>query len=202
MKLFADSITKDEINQLPIIKFEGNVEVIATEERLLEAINILRKESILGFDTETKPSYKKGARNTIALIQISTEKDAFLFRIIDKKIPQAIIDLCKSSDHLKVGVALRDDIKELKRLVKFEHKGFVDLANIANDLKIKNTGLRSLAAIFLKFRISKQAKLTNWENSDLTQAQIIYAATDAWIGREIALHLINKKIVPKIVENI
>lgn len=192
---FSETITKEEINNMPLIKFEGKVHIITKESEVEEVVPILLKEAILGFDTETRPNYKKGQKNPVALLQFSTDKDAYLIRLNHVKFSQPLIDLCSSPTTLKIGLALRDDIKDLTRLKPFVHRGFVDLSEIATDLKIKNTGLRSLAGIFLKSRISKQAKLSNWENKELTAAQISYAATDAWVSRKIFTYLVENKII-------
>ena len=118
----------------------------------------------------------------MSLLQLSTPEQAYLFRINEIVFGGPLADLLANPDIVKVGVAIRDDIKALKKLCPFEDKGFVELADLARDHKIESLGLRSMAGLLLGFRISKKAKLSNWAQSKLTSAQIFYAATDAWVG--------------------
>ncbi len=185
---FIKSITKEEINQLPIAQFDGPIELITDIEKTDLAVEELMKEQILGFDTETRPTFKKGDHHDVSLLQLSTDKKAYLFRLNHIKLPQSLIKLF-SSPIIKVGVAINNDLIALKALHPFTPQGFIDLADMARELKIKTLGLRSLAAIFLDIRISKSSKLTNWENEKLTHPQQVYAATDAWIGHRLYTHI-------------
>jgi ribonuclease D len=182
---YPKSISKEEINTLPLLIFKGKIELIDTNEKALKAAEALKNERLLGFDTETRPSFNKGESYALSLLQLSTEHNAYLFRLGQITLPQTIIDLLSDESVTKAGVGILDDLKALQKSVKFGPEGFVDLAREAEKRGYKNFGLRALTAIFLGQRLSKAAKLTNWDRSDLTQAQLNYAACDAYVGVEI-----------------
>lgn len=175
-------ITKDEINELPSIRFSGKLHLITQRDDCRRAVEALRRELILGFDTETRPAFKKGEEYRISLLQLSTKNDAYLFRLNQYAFDNDLMDLLSDSSIIKAGVAVRDDIKGLRKLKDFNPGGFVEIAELGKQLKIKQLGLRSLAALLLNVRISKQFRLTNWEKQNLNEDQLRYAATDAWIG--------------------
>jgi len=191
--IFREEISNEEIKQLPRKVFNGDIFLIDTERKLEIAIPLLKEYRILGFDTETKPSFKKGKSNSTALIQLATEDKAFLFRLNKIGFPKALADLLANENILKIGVAIRDDLNELKRLQTFEPAGFIDLQETAKDLNIKNISLKKLAAIVLNFRISKSQRVSNWEQEILSPAQLKYAATDAWVCYEL-YQKINSKL--------
>ncbi len=186
-------ITKQEIMELPLSFFEGEIHVISSEKGTEQAMGVLKKEKIIGFDTETKPVFKKGVTHSVALLQLSTKTQAFLFQLKQTGLPQCLIELLSSKSTKKVGVAIHDDIKFLQKLKYFEPGGFIELADMAKERKIVNLGLRSLFALSLGGRLSKGAQLSNWENKELTRAQQIYAATDAWAGLLIYLNMEENK---------
>lgn len=190
---FRNSIDKEEINKLEMLKFQGNIHLITDVEEAIKVAKKLSSESILGFDTETRPSFKKGESYDVALLQLSTENDAYLFRLNKFKFPQEIADLLADKKIVKAGVAVRDDIKSLQKLLPFKEESFCELADFAKELEVKNFGLRALCAIFLNYRLSKRAKITNWEQPQLTQAQIHYAACDAWVGLQIYKQMMSVK---------
>lgn len=175
-------ITKDEINELPIIRFSRKMHVITQRDDYLRAVDALGREPILGFDTETRPAFKKGQEYNVSLLQLSTKEDAYLFRLNKYAFDNELRDLLSDNAIIKTGVAVRDDIKGLRKLNDFKPGNFVEIANLGKQLEIKQLGLRSLAAILLDVRISKKFKLTNWEQPNLSEDQLRYAATDAWIG--------------------
>lgn len=179
------TITKEEINKLPLLNFSGDIKIITSESDAKKALKKLSKEKILGFDTETRPSFKKGETYPVSLIQLSTQKTAYLFRIHLFPFPEELGALLSNKDIVKTGVAVQDDIKDLQKLCKFKAENFVDLAPLAKKRGFSQFGLRSLTALILKMRLSKRAKLTNWENKTLTQAQLEYAAIDAWVGLKL-----------------
>jgi len=139
----------------------------------------------LGFDTETKPSFKKGKLNSTALIQLATSDKAFLFRLNKIGFPDELAEILANDNVIKVGVALRDDLKDLKKINSFEPSGFIDLQDTAKELNIKNISLKKLTAIILNFRISKSQRVSNWEQEILSPGQLKYAATDAWVCYEL-----------------
>ncbi len=193
--MFPDQIEKSDLQQLPLIRFEGDIEVIEDPEGLDQVIDILGNESILGFDTETKPTFNKGEYNHTALIQFATLDRAFLLRINKIGMPDRIKRVLENENILKVGISLRDDLKDLKRVRKFEPRGFIDLNGIAKELGITQIGIKSLTGIFLERRIAKNQQTSNWENKNLTHAQQRYAATDAWVCMKMYDTLLQKGFV-------
>lgn len=179
------TITKEEINDLPLISFPGKIKLITNEEQSLKAIEELSNATVLGFDTECRPSFKKGEYYNVSLLQLSTESTAYLFRLNKITLRDEIRGLLANPSIKKVGVAISNDIKELQVLSHFEPGGFVEIADLAKELKIVKLGLRSLAGILLGKRLSKKAQVSNWAAPRLTDMQIDYAATDAWISLEI-----------------
>jgi ribonuclease D len=182
-------LQKDEINQYPIRRYEGKVHLIRSVTELDKAVRTLEKESLLGFDTETRPAYQKGESYPPALLQLAGSSEVFLFQLKFTGLPRPLLSILANPDIIKAGVSLNYDIKELRGQAQFEPAGFVDIGNLAKRIGIQNHGLRGLAAVLLGFRISKSAKTTNWDRDDLMPAQIQYAATDAWVGRELYLEM-------------
>jgi ribonuclease D len=183
--MFKESITKEELVDLPLKWFEGEIIIVETKDTLRKAIQVLSKQAVIGFDTETKPAFKKGVFNKVALLQLSTENQAFLIRLNKIGLSKKLCDILANPEIIKTGVAIRDDIKGLQDLRKFQPGGFVELQDSAKDLGILNFSLKKLTAITCGFRISKGAQLSNWEADEFTEKQKIYAATDAWTGLKI-----------------
>ena len=179
------ALSKEEINALPIGAWEGPVMLVRDEESLDEALEAMWKEPVLGFDTETRPTFTKGAQSAPALIQFASADMAWLIQLTHIPFSERIADLLASPSILKCGVAINDDMKALARIQQFAPAGVVDLALLARRKGIQAQGLRTLAANLLGFRISKSMQCSNWENSDLSAQQIKYAATDAWVGRKL-----------------
>jgi ribonuclease D len=147
---------------------------------------------MIGFDTETKPSFKRGQVNSVALLQLSTGKKAFLFRINKIGLPDALKKILSDPEVMKVGVAIHDDIKGLQRISPFKPAGFIELQHEVKDYGISDFSLKKIAGIVLGIRISKSQRLSNWEADELTEAQQCYAATDAWISFQI-LHSLSAR---------
>jgi len=162
---------------MPKCAFPGTVEIVDTEEKAVAACAYLMAQSALGFDTETRPSFKAGVSNR-------TDR-CFLFRLSQMKFVREVARVLESGDVVKVGAAVRDDIKGLQRLRWFRPQGFVDLQSVAGEWGIEEKSVRKLAAIVLGSSVSKAQRLSNWEAATLTKAQIGYAATDAWVCLEI-----------------
>ena len=184
-------ISKDEINQLPLVRFGGKIHVIRDSAGLRFAAKKLRSQKVIGFDVESKPTFRKGENHPVALLQLATETEAFLIQLTPLKELGPIHELLECTEVAKTGVAIRDDIKKLAEKHPFEPGNFVELSAWATKLGIVTTGLRSLTAILLGQRISKGAQLSNWERPKLAPGQLSYAATDAWISREI--HIIMQR---------
>ncbi len=186
-KLTAEKrkISKAEINELPLIAWEGEIKILESSEEMEAAAADLANESHLGFDTETRPSFKKGDYYPPALIQLATERCVYLFRISKTENFDPLLPILESPDILKTGVAIKDDVKELRAMEDFTPSGFVEIADITVKLGYENRGLRALAGLLLQGRISKAAQVSNWARPELDNKQVRYAATDAWISREI-----------------
>ncbi|MFA6173865.1 MAG: 3'-5' exonuclease [Kiritimatiellales bacterium] len=182
-------ISKDEINRLPMKQYEGPIHLIRTPEDAEHAAGKLKQETLLGFDTETRPTFRVGEYYQPSLLQLATEKEVFLFQIKLTGLTKGLCEILAGQDIIKTGVSIRSDVSELRKLSAFEPAGFVELATCAKQAHIKNLGLRGLAALLLGFRVSKREQTSNWAKNELTESQIRYAATDAWLGREIYLHM-------------
>ncbi len=179
---------KDGAEQLPLASFTGPIHLIDTPELLAAALPKIRACSILGLDTESRPSFKKGQHFHVALIQLASPHEAWLIRICKLGFTQEIIDILEDENIAKVGVSLKDDIHRLRQLHPFTPKNLIELQRIATECHLEEQSLRKLAARVLELRISKRAQLTNWQADELTDAQQKYAATDAWICLTLLYH--------------
>lgn len=178
-------LEKDVINEFPLVRFRGKVHLAEDNISRFKLVQELKNEDVLGFDIECKPNFKKGPNNPPALLQLSTFDQAYLFRLHPILKLGPLIDIIENPNIVKTGVALKDDLSNLQKIESFTPNGFEDIAKFAQQLKIEQTGLRNLTAIFFKQRLSKSAQLSNWEKQPLSHSQINYAATDAWISRQL-----------------
>ena len=185
MSQISKTITKEEINELPQIKFEGKMVLIEDHEKLDEALEEIYSADVVGFDTETKPSFKKGQINKLALLQIALPDKTFLVRVNGNGLLGKFKKFLTDPGVLKIGVALDDDFLQIKRQLHFEPDNFIDLNKLAPELGFEKIGVRNLSALFLNGRVSKNQQTSNWENEKLTYAQKVYAATDAWVCLKI-----------------
>ncbi len=190
---YKENISAEELKDYDLSWFKGKIVVVDSPEKFTGIIAKLAKQKVLGFDTETRPSFRKGRKNKVSLIQLSTGNLACLFRINKIGIPDQLADILADPGIVKAGVAIHDDLRFLKNIRKFEPDGFVDLQKFVKEFGIDSSGLKKLSAIILGFRISKRQQVTDWEASELTEAQQVYAATDAWVCYEIYRKLINGK---------
>jgi ribonuclease D len=188
---YQENITVEDIAGHELSWFKGEIVLVDNLVTFNEVIPRLFGKNLLGFDTETKPSFKKGRKNSVSLIQLSTGDLACLFRINKIGIPDQLIKLLADPSVIKAGVAVHDDIRFLKGIKKFIPEGFIDLQRFVKDYGIQSSGLKKLAAIILGFRISKRQQVTDWEAEQLTDAQQLYAATDAWVCHQIYKKLTN-----------
>jgi len=186
---FARKIAKKDIMDLPMRSFRGEIEVVNSADNLHELVDDLLMQEVIGFDTETRPSFKRGQVYKPSLIQLCTHEKAYLLQIQQIKDWSPLKEVFEEPDIVKAGVAIGRDLKELQEIVAFEPEGFVELSTYSDEVGIEANGLRPLTAIVLGFRISKGAQTSNWAKADLTQQQILYAATDAWVGREMYLSM-------------
>ena len=177
--------SKEEVNNLPLLRYNGKTVFITRQPDVKDALLEIQKHEIVGFDTESKPAFRKGEYNPIALVQIATPAAAYLFRINKIGLDQALIDFFCNDRYLKIGIGLKDDLRDLQKIRRFEPKSFFDLSMEANRIGLVRTGARNLCATFLHHRISKSQQTSNWENDELTAGQVVYAATDAWVCLKI-----------------
>lgn len=180
-------IDKETINKLPLGGYKGKIVLVTNQQELESALEELKGQIILGFDTESRPSFRKGDNFGVSLLQLAGDDAVYLFQLAAFENLEPLYKLLEDRKVIKAGVAIHDDIKKLKELHPLKQGGFVEIADCTQKAGIINTGLRSLVAYFLGFRISKRAQVTNWARKDLTEAQIQYAATDAWVSRELYL---------------
>lgn len=180
------SISKEEINELPLGQFEGDIFLIDSPDQVDEAVEFLDTQHFIGFDTETKPSFRKGQFNHVSLLQLSTSSQAFLFRLNKVGFPDSLRSLMEKENLVKIGAAVHDDIKALGKLTdSFYPQSFFDLNDELKRVGFQNVGVRNLSGMVLKIRISKTEQVSNWEAEVLTEKQKRYAATDAWACLEI-----------------
>jgi ribonuclease D len=191
--MYKENITVEELAEHELSWFKGEIVLVDNLKTFYGVFPKLLRTDLLGFDTETRPTFRKGRKNAVSLIQLSTEDMACLFRINKIGIPDELADLLSDPSIIKTGVAVHDDIKFLKSVRKFNPEGFVDLQTLVKDFGIQSSGLKKLTAIVLGFRISKRQQVTDWEAEQLTEAQQIYAATDAWVCYQIYKKLVNGK---------
>jgi ribonuclease D len=184
-RAFNESVTDEELRKLPLLQFEGRVLLVDNMQKYRQAIAEMGRPVLMGFDTETKPSFRKGRRNKVSLLQLADRNRAWLFRLNMIGLPPELADILADKDIVKTGVAIHDDIKALRSLTPFEPGGFIDLQGIVANHGIKQLGLKKLSAIILGYSISKSQQVSNWEAPALTEAQQLYAATDAWVCRRI-----------------
>lgn len=195
-------ISNEELEQLPLRAYEGKVSVITDLSQLSKAFKEIKHHEYVGFDTETKPTFKRGEWHPVALMQIATEERVYLIRNLQTGINEEVLHFMEDEMKTKAGIALRDDLYELKKLRHFKPKGFLELGTLARNIGIEQQGLKSLAGLFLGFRISKSMRVSNWEAKELTDKQITYAATDAWVCLELFKKLQHKTDLKKALLNI
>lgn len=175
------TIDNEQLDLLPMLQFEGNIVLIDKPEMVSSAIQYLMNHPILGFDTETKPNFRKGEMNNVCLLQLATNDIAFIFRLNKIGMPNELLSLLSSTKVKKIGVAIHDDLRQLARNRKFIPEGFLDLQTIGANFGVQEKGLKKMTAIVLGGRISKSQRTSNWELEELSQQQLLYAATDAWV---------------------
>lgn len=193
------TMTKDQINELSPGGFGGRIYLIYSKKKAEEAAENLLRHDVLGFDTETKPVFRKGQKqNPIALIQISTETTAYLFRVNETGMTPGLKKLLESPEILKIGQAMKHELLTMKKELGVKGRGFVDLLHIAHGLETEPKSVRGLAALFLGIRIIKSMQVTNWERERLSMKQQRYAATDAWACLEVFRELQKRRLLKSI----
>lgn len=196
--MYIESISSEDLNKLEYAAFPGRIHVIdAVGAEFNRAIAYLRSQKIIGFDTETRPCFGPNQpRYGVSLLQLSGPEKAYLFRVKDMGMHRRLCNLLSDKRIIKVGAAIHDDIRGLQKLRDFQADGFVDLQKIVADYGIRDKSVKKMTAIILGFRISKTQQLSNWEAETLSEAQCKYAATDAWVCREMYLKLMRSEKNP------
>ena len=178
-------LSKNEINALPLIQYDGDIEILTSKDNIHAAINDLKNYDLIGFDTETKPTFVKGPLNPPSIMQLACDDKVYIFQFDNDEIFKQLSLILSNKNITKCGVSVDRDLIELMYLSPFDPISFVDLGNVARENEIPHHGLRGLVAMFLKHRISKGSQTSDWSKISLSDSQISYAATDAWVSLEL-----------------
>jgi len=184
---YLRQVTRDEVNALPVGRYEGDVVMVETRHDFDRAWEDLAAEAWVGWDTETRPAFRVGESYPPSLVQAATARAVYLFPLARMDFSKVVGGLFAEPTIVKAGISVADDLKKLKEVFPFEEASVLDLGAVAKRHGMKQTGLRNLAGVFLGFRVTKGAKTTNWAAPRLSAQQISYAATDAWACRELCL---------------
>ena len=183
---FPPKIEKEVVDTLPVLEYEGRMIVVVDRmEQHAPAVSALRQSRLIGFDTETKPSFVRGQHNKVSLVQLATADTCYLFRIHKTGLSKELLDLLCDSDVVKVGISLKDDLHMLLQRARFVPHSWVDIQSIVGQVGIEDLSLQKIYAILFGKKISKSQRLTNWESATLTDKQQMYAAIDAWACLDI-----------------
>lgn len=182
---FVNKISNEEVAALSAIHFDGEIVVVDTDEALDVVCRHLAEQSLLGFDTETRPSFKAGVTNKVSLLQLSTYERCYLIRLNKVKFSNKLMSILQRSDIMKIGADVAGDLRSLNKLRNFTPRGFVDLQSEVGKFGIEDKSLRKMSGIVLGQRVSKAQRLSNWEAQSFTEQQMMYAATDAWVCLKI-----------------
>jgi ribonuclease D len=187
MNAFPREISRETLAALPVTNFEGEIVLVSSSTDLLRAWEDLAAEPYIGWDTETRPAFRVGETYLPSLVQAATAKAVYIFPLARMDFSKVLGGLFAEPTIVKAGISVADDMKKLKQVIPFEEASVLDIGTVAKRHGMKQTGLRNLAGIFLGFRVAKGSKTTNWAAPKLTSQQINYAATDAWVCRELYL---------------
>lgn len=191
------SIDKQTINQMPLVTFPGRIHIISAISQVKSAVDALRTSPIVGFDTETRPCFRRGERHPVALLQLSTSTDAFLIRLNKTGVPAPLKLYLEDRTCVKVGLSTSDDFHQIARVCECHPAGFIELQQLVKQYSITDMSLQKIYAILFQHKISKGQQLTNWEAPQLTDAQQRYAAIDAWACLKIYEYLQSGAFVPQ-----
>ena len=189
------SISREDLAGLPIRRYEGAVSLVATPQELKEAREDIRNERVVGLDTETRPSFRKGETHLPCLVQAATARAVYLFQLSRLEVFPPLVELLAKRDAIKAGIGLAHDLRQLKQVFPFDVENMVDLGVIARRRGFGQTGVRNLAGLLLGYRIPKGNRTSNWAVPRLSPAQVTYAATDAWVCRELYLRFEELKLL-------
>lgn len=193
LKTIYNKYDKSLISSLPVAQFQGRIIVILTKGEAERAVRYLLSQPILGFDTETRPSFKKGHQHKVSLLQVSTPDICFLFRLNHIGLTDELVQLLEDDTVLKIGLSWHDDINSLHKLKDFKTGRFVDIQDLVREIGIEDLSLQKLYANLFGQKISKRQQLSNWEADILLDKQKVYAATDAWACIQIYNEIIRLK---------
>lgn len=182
---FIDKISNEQTALLPAVEFRGEIRIVEHERDIAAACKTLAEQPVIGFDTETRPSFRPGVTFRVSLLQLSTPTVCYLFRLNKIPLAKPILQLLEDRRILKIGADVAGDLRSLRQIRHFRDGGFIDLQTIAPQWGIEEKSLRKLSAIVLGQRVSKAQRLSNWEAATLTDKQQLYAATDAWVCTRI-----------------
>lgn len=191
------TIAKTELAKLPAVAYNEKIILVETENDLEEAVADLKREGIIGFDTETKPSFKRGKVYNVSLLQLSTRSTCYLFRLNIYGLPDSIKDILEDSSILKIGLSIHDDFHNLHKVYSINPDGFIELQNFVKKYNISDNSLSRIYGILFGHRISKGQRLSNWEATELSTHQKAYAAMDALACLHIYDYLISGKFDPE-----
>ena len=186
------TITKQQIAELDRVVYNGDIIVVDHIAQVKDAVNHLSSKTVIGFDTETKPAFKRGQINNVALLQRATEEECYLFRLNKIGFPEELEDLMSNANVKKIGLSLRDDFAALRKRTGKTPENFIDLQLFVDKFDIEDNSLQKIYAILFGQKISKSQRLSNWEAAELSPAQQSYAAIDAWACLRIYNHLTQK----------
>lgn len=200
--MYKSSILPEEIEKLELASFAGDINVIDTAGKAFDnAVGYLAKQRILGFDTESRPCFSPNQPHYgVALLQLSGPDRAFLFRVKLCGMDRRLCDILANRNIIKVGAAVHDDVRGLKKYANFQERGFVDLQKMVWEYGIKDKSVKKMAAIILGLKVSKTQQLSNWEADYLSDQQLMYAATDAWVCLEMYKKLLKSEKNPLVEE--
>lgn len=191
------NISKEAINEMQVESFQGKIVVVNSSFELKEAIEELKNHLLLGFDTETKPAFAKGVFNKVALMQLATNDTCYLFRLNKIGFPAELEKLLRNKKIKKIGLSLRDDFSALNKRKVFNPESFIDLQHIVKEFGIEELSLQKIYGLLFGKKISKSQRLSNWETDLFSDAQQLYAATDAWACLKIYTKLMDIKATNK-----
>lgn len=194
---YSTKISKEEINKLPVATFTGKITLVDESSKVEPSIAELRKNDVVGIDTETKPSFIKGVSHKVSLLQIATPEQCFLFRLNRIGFPKVLADFLADKNITKVGLSLHDDLRKLRKRHHFKPENFIDIQSIAKNYGIMELSLQKIYAIIFGKKILKSQRLSNWEKPQLTDKQLQYAAIDAWASLQIYLQLTKEEPLAK-----
>ncbi|MBV9463878.1 MAG: 3'-5' exonuclease domain-containing protein 2 [Verrucomicrobiae bacterium] len=189
MKPHRELLSREDLNNLPLRRYEGEICLVKTEQDARRALEDFANETVAGLDTETRPAFRAGESYLPSLVQIASARTVYLFQLRHQPFIPTISQILENPRLVKAGIGLTQDFFHLHKVFQFEGRNVVDLSKVAKHHGIKQCGVRNLAGRLLALRIGKGAQRSNWAHAHLSEKQIVYAATDAWICRELYLRL-------------